>query len=170
MMIRDKIWEDMKEAKTYQLSCLYYVDKKRRFNRWYNFAIIIIAGIGAITFFLNHWCTFATTIATILLEIVKSFVPAVCQSEKELVELDNLASYYGETSHKLEELWTKNESDYYTNNEQTVSKKVFNIRKNEAENKTKMNRLIHSLSHKEDKKIQDQADEYLKSKYYEQEN
>lgn len=27
-MIRQEIWEEMKKAKTYQLSCLYYVDKK----------------------------------------------------------------------------------------------------------------------------------------------
>lgn len=169
-MIRDEIWEDMKETKTYQLSCLHYVDKKRKFNRWYNFAIIIIAGLGAITFFLNHWFAFTSTLAVSLLEVVKSFVPAVCQSEKELVELDNIATYYGEISHKLEELWSKNESGYYTNDEQTILKKVFNIRKNTAENVTNMNRLIHSLSQKEDKKIQDQADEYLKSKYYGQEN
>lgn len=168
-MIRDEIWEDLKEAKTYQLSCLYYVDKKRKFNRWYNFVIIIIAGIGAITFFLNYWCTFASTIATFLLEIVKSFVPAVCQSEKELVELDNIATYYGESLHKLEALWTEYESGFYEK-DQTVLKKLSSIRKNEAEKETRMNRLIHSLSHKEDKKIQDQVDEYLKSKYYGKEN
>lgn len=169
-MIRNKIWEDMKEAKTYQLSCLYYVDKKRKFNRYYNYAIIIIASLGAFTFFINHWCTFGTTIVTFFLEIFKNFVPAMCQPEKELVELDNLATYYGETSRKLEELWTKYELGYYKKEKTTVSKELYNLLNDKSENDTKMNRLIHSLSKKEDEKIQDQTDEYLKSKYYGQEN
>lgn len=170
MMIRNQIWEDMKDAKTHQLSCLYYVDKKRKFNRYYSFAIIIIAGLGAFTFFINHWCAFATTLAASLLEMVKSFVPAVCQSEKELAELDGLATYYGDTLRKLEELWAETESGHTTKDEQQASKKLYSLQKNAAENVTKMNRLIHSLSKKEDRSIQDQTDNYLKSKYYGQEN
>lgn len=170
MIIRNDIWEELKDAKTHQLSCLYYVNKKRKFNRCYNFAIIIIAGLGAISFFLNHWCAFVTTLVVTLLEVVKSFVPAVCQSEKELVELDNLAIYYGGTSLKLEELWTKYELGYYKKDKATVSKELYNLLNDKAENDTKMNRLIHSLSEKEDRNIQDQTDEYLKSKYYGQEN
>ena len=46
-MVRQEIWEEMKKAKTYQLSCLYYVDKKRKFNRNYNMWIIGVAAIGA---------------------------------------------------------------------------------------------------------------------------
>lgn len=167
-MIRNEIWEELKEAKTYQISCHYYVDKKRKFNRCYNFAIIIIAGLGAISFFLNHWCAFVTTLVVTLLEVVKSFVPAVCQSEEELVELDNLSTEYGKTLLRLEELWSKYESGYYK--KAIVLEELYSSLNDKAENDTKMNRLIHSLSKKEDKKIQDQADEYLKSKYYGQEN
>ena len=72
-MIRQEIWEEMKKAKTYQLSCLYYVDKKRKFNRNYNLCIIGVAALGAPTFFISHWCAFVTTIAASVLEVIKSF-------------------------------------------------------------------------------------------------
>lgn len=163
-MIRNEIWEDMKAAKTQQNSCLYYVDKKRKFNRGYNFAIILIAGLGAFTFFLNHWCAFATTLAASIMEMVKSFVPAVCQSEKELVELDDLATFYGKTLSKLEEMWSNNESGHADNDK--LQKELSKIKRKVAENVTKTNKLIHSLSEKEDKKIQDSVIEYLTRKYY----
>lgn len=91
-MIRQEIWEEMKKAKTYQLSCLYYVDKKRKFNRIYNMWIIGLAAIGAPTFFISHWCAFVTTIAASVLEVIKSFIPAVCQSEEDRQRLMDLPS------------------------------------------------------------------------------
>ena len=109
-MIRQEIWEEMKKAKTYQLSCLYYVDKKRKFNRNYNFWILGVSVIGAPTFFLSHWCTFVATIAAAVLEGLKQFIPAVCQSEGELSKLDELSIYFGETLQKLEGLWNVHEN------------------------------------------------------------
>ena len=107
-MIRQEIWEEMKKAKTYQLICLYYVDKKRKFNRNYNMCIIGVAALGAPTFFISHWCAFVTTIAASVLEVIKSFIPAVCQSEEELSKIDGLAIYFGETLQKVEGLWPSN--------------------------------------------------------------
>ena len=116
-MIRQEIWEEMKKAKTYQLSCLYYVDKKRKFNRNYNMLIIGVSAIGAPTFFISHWCAFATTIAASVLEVIKSFIPAVCQSEEELSKIDGLSIYFGEILQKIERIWNLYES--------TKSQKVF---------------------------------------------
>ena len=109
-MIRQEIWEEMKKAKTYQLSCLYYVDKKRKFNRNYNMLIIGVSAIGAPTFFISHWCAFATTIAASDLEVIKSFIPAVCQSEEELSKIDGLSIYFGEILQKIEGVWNLYES------------------------------------------------------------
>ena len=166
-MVRQEIWEEMKKAKTYQLSCLYYVDKKRKFNRNYNMWIIGVAAIGAPTFFISHWCAFVTTIAASVLEVIKSFLPAVCQSEEELSKIDGLAIYFGETLQKIEGLWNLHENTE-SPDELSLNKELSKVLKKSPENETLMNKLIHSLSEKEDDKIRKQADDYLIQKFYEQ--
>ena len=166
-MIRQEIWEEMKKAKTYQLSCLYYVDKKRKFNRNYNLRIIGVSAIGAPTFFISHWCAFATTIAASILEVIKSFIPAVCQSEEELSKIDGLSIYFGETLQKIEGLWNILENTL-SPDEQSLRKELSKVLKKSPEKETLMNKLIHSLSKKEDENIRNQADEYLIQKFYEQ--
>ena len=157
----------MKKAKTYQLSCLYYVDKKRKFNRKYNLGIIGVSAIGAPTFFISHWCAFATTIAASVLEVIKSFIPAVCQSEEELSKIDGLSIYFGETLQKIEGLWNIYENTV-SPDESLLNKELLKVLKKSPEKETLMNKLIHSLSEKEDEKIRNQADDYLIQKYYEQ--
>lgn len=168
MINRDEVWEDLKEAKTLQLSCLHYVDKKRKFNRCYNYAIIVIAAMGALTFFINHWSAFVSTLVVTIMEILKSILPAMVQSEKELDEIDDLATFFGENTYKLEELWRNNESGHGDNDQ--LQNKFSNIQKKVAEKVTKTNKLIHSLSKKEDKMIQDKVSDYLKRKYYGEKN
>jgi hypothetical protein len=166
-MIRQEIWEEMKKAKTYQLSCLYYVDKKRKFNRNYNMCIIGVSAIGAPTFFISHWCAFVTTIVASVLEVIKSFIPAVCQSEEELSKIDGLSIYFGETLQKIERLWNTHENTE-SPDEPSLSRELSKVLKKSPEMETLMNKLIHSLSKKEDVRIQNQADEYLIQKFYEQ--
>ena len=166
-MIRQEIWEEMKKAKTYQLSCLYYVDKKRKLNRNYNMCIIGVSAIGAPTFFISHWFAFATTIMASVLEVFKSFIPAVCQSEEELSQIDGLAIYFGETLQKIEGLWSIHENTE-SPDESSLNKELSKLLKKSPEKETLMNKLIHSLSKKEDKRIQEQADDYFKKKFYEQ--
>ncbi len=166
-MVRNEIWEELKKAKTYQICCLHYTDKKRNFNRRYNFIIIGVATIGAPTFFLNHWCAFVSTICASILEIVKNFIPTLCQSEEELVKIDNLATYFGDNVQKLELLWNTLESTE-NSNRISISKELSKILKDTNKNIVEMNKLIHSLKKEEDLMIQNEVDEYLKRKFYEQ--
>ena len=166
-MIRQEIWEEMKKAKTYQLSCLYYVDKKRKINRYYNMCIIGVSAIGAPTFFISHWCTFVTTITAYVLEVIKSFIPAVCQSEEDLSKIDGRAIYFGKTLQKIEGLWSIHENTE-SPDESSLNKELLKLLKKSPEKQTLMNKLIHSLSKKEDEQIQKQADDYLIQKFYEQ--
>lgn len=166
-MIRQEIWEEMKKAKTYQLECLHYVDKKRKFNRNYNLLIIGVSAIGAPTFFISHWFTFITTIATTILGVIKSFIPAVCQSDEELSKIDGLSVYFAETLQKLEALWNDHETTEVPD-ESSLRKAFLRILKKFPENETLMNKLIHSLSAEEDEEIREETDNYLRQKFYEQ--
>lgn len=129
--------------------------------------IIGVAAFGAPTFFISHWCAFITTIAASVLEVIKSFIPAVCQSEEELSKIDGLAIYFGETLQKIEGLWNLHENTE-SPDESSLSRELSKVLKKSPEKETLMNKLIHSLSKEEDKKIQDQTDDYLIQKFYEQ--
>ena len=126
-----------------------------------------MSAIGAPTFFISHWCAFATTIVASILEVIKSFIPAVCQSEEELSKIDGLSIYFGETLQKIEGLWNILENTL-SPDEQSLRKELSKVLKKSPEKETLMNKLIHSLSKKEDENIRNQADEYLIQKFYEQ--
>ena len=153
-------------AKTYQLSCLHYVDKKRKFNRRYNLFVIIITAISCFSFFLNHWYILSSVVLASLLESAKKFIPALCQPEEELSKLDDIATYFGEKLENLERIWNNHElSDSVK--EEFISKELSKIQKGSNAKITEMNKLLRKQSEKEDKAIMDEADEYLKRKFYE---
>ena len=115
----------------------------------------------------ENWCAFATTIGASVLEIIKSFIPAVCQSEEELTKIDGLSIYFGEILQKIEGLWNLYENTK-SPDESLLSRELSKVIKKSPEKETLMNKLIHSLSKKEDEKIRKQADDYLIQKFYEQ--
>lgn len=91
----------------------------------------------------------------------------MCQSEEELSKIDGLAIYFGETLQKIEGLWNLHENTE-SPDESSLSRELSKVLKKSPEKETLMNKLIHSLSREEDKKIQNQADDYLIQKFYEQ--
>ena len=122
--------------------------------------------MGALTFFINHWSAFISTLVVTIMEILKSILPAMGQSEKELDEIDDLATFFGDNTYKLEELWRNIESGHYYHDENALFDELTIIQQNVPEKITKTNKLIHSLSKKDDKIIQDKVSDYLKRKYY----
>lgn len=88
------------------------------------------------------------------------------QSEKELNEIDDLATFFGEISNKLGELWRNIESNYYYHDEKPLFDELSTIQGMLPEKVTKTNKLIHSLSKKDEKMIQDNVSNYLSRKYY----
>ena len=121
--------------------------------------------MGALAFFINYWSAFVSTLVVTIMEILKSILPAMGQSEKDLNEIDNLATFYGETTNKLENLWRNLESGQYYKDEKPLFEELSIIQGTLPEKETKKSNLIHSHSKKDDKMIQDKVDIYFKRKY-----
>lgn len=162
-MNRNQLWQTIKEAKTYQFSCLHYSDKKRKSNRRLQSFIVIVAAAGAPCFPISHWIAFGTTIAASLLEFFKSFTPLLCQPAEELCKVDDLATSFGNLSEELSNIWFKNEDD--PTNEAILSQ-YKKATKDNVEKITLMNKLIHSISKKQERLICERVDDYLTSTFY----
>ena len=53
MIPRNRIWEELKQAKANIICLQKYTDKKRKHNRWYNTFIAITASIGTFGYIID---------------------------------------------------------------------------------------------------------------------
>lgn len=162
-MLRNELWEEIKTAKTNNICCLCYSDKKRKVNRWYQWIMTIIAGAGIPSFFYDERITLGTTIASTILGLINSIIPAMGQSDEDLEKIDDLATYFGNLTDTLCLLWNEIEKVEVDAN---ISSKFQKALKFRSEKTTEMNRLIHRLNKREEQRFMDAADEYLIRRFY----
>ena len=105
MIARNRIWEELKQAKINILCLQKYTDRRRAYNRYYNAFIAIVSSIGALGFPLNELIPFYASLVVGFVSIVKSILPNFLQSETELSELDNLSDFYVQYMNSLERIW-----------------------------------------------------------------
>ena len=58
MIARNRMWEELKQAKINILCLQKYTDRRRAYNRYYNAFIAIVSSIGALGFSLNELIPF----------------------------------------------------------------------------------------------------------------
>jgi hypothetical protein len=91
MICRNRIWEELKQAKANIICIQKYTDKRRAYNRWYNAFIAVTASVGAIVSFKHAIVAQISSVLIGGVSIVKSVLPAFIQGETELSSLDVLA-------------------------------------------------------------------------------
>lgn len=163
-MIRNTLWEEIKTANTNCICCLFYTDKARKRNRYYDIGLCLIAIIGAPTFFFNHWCAFASTLIVSIGEFSKNIYPIINQPEKELNKIDDIYKNFNDILIDLEQLWYKNERKEIQ--ESDLEKEIALLQKRSIPITKEMNELVRKISKKENKKFMDDSDEYLRRKFY----
>ena len=165
MLVRNRIWEELKQALANMFCLERYIDRGRKRLRWFNTLIIILPTTGALGGGIldNKWIAIIGAIATALVAILKAVLPNLIQTEQELTELDRLLEFYARYKNQLERLWY--ESDAKNLSEEDAIKQLFEIKDNETEKYSLLNKGIRSLSEREEKKIQAKSDTYLKRVY-----
>ena len=94
MIARNRIWEELKQAKANILGLQKYTDSRRSWARWYNGIIAAVASLGAIGYSLDEIIPFVSSVIVGALSIAKSIAPNFIQSAQELSELDMLSDFY----------------------------------------------------------------------------
>ena len=169
MIIRNKLWEELKQAHMNILTIEWYTDKQRLYNRIYGFILAIIAGVGAfgevLEEYLNFNVSFWSCLIIGIMSITKALLAHFLQSEEDLLELDILMNYYAAYMNELERLfYLFDNSDKYS--EEEIMEKFYTIKKKECDKRSKMNRMIRFISNKRETGLRKKSDDYLQRVYY----
>lgn len=165
MICRNRIWEELKQAKANIICIQKYTDKRRGYNRAYNGFVAITASAGALGTLLNDKVPFFASMLIGFVSIIKSVLPNFVQGESELSSLDVLADFYNKYMNSLENIWYRFDHDII--DEKQAMDEFFKLKETECDKMSQMNRLVRNISRKLQKKIDDEAETYINRVYYE---
>lgn len=165
MIARNRIWEELKQAKANILGLQKYTDKQRSYNRWYNGILAFTASVGALGYSINEIIPFITSIIIGITSIAKSILPNFLQSAQDLSELDVLSDFYVRYMNSLEKIWYDNENNYA--DEKETMDRFFELKETECDKESAYNRGVRNISKKMQRKIDAEAEEYINRVYFE---
>lgn len=127
MICRNRIWEELKQAKANIICIQKYTDKRRGYNRAYNGFVAITASAGALGTLLNDKVPFFASMLIGFVSIIKSVLPNFVQGESELSSLDVLADFYNKYMNSLENICYRLDHDQRNKNkwEKIIQQKTF---------------------------------------------
>ncbi|SCH27943.1 Uncharacterised protein [uncultured Bacteroides sp.] len=155
----------MKQAKANIICIQKYTDKRRGYNRAYNGFVAITASAGALGTLLNDKVPFFASMLIGFVSIIKSVLPNFVQGESELSSLDVLADFYNKYMNSLENIWYRFDHDII--DEKQAMDEFFKLKETECDKMSQMNRLVRNISTRFQRKIDEQAKEYINRVYYE---
>lgn len=165
MICRNRIWEELKQAKANIICIQKYTDKRRGYNRAYNGFVAITASAGALGTLLNDKVPFVASMLIGFVSIIKSVLPNFVQGESELSSLDVLADFYNKYMNSLENIWYRFDHDII--DEEQAMDEFFKLKETECDKMSQMNRLVRNISKRFQRKIDEEAATYINRVYYE---
>lgn len=165
MICRNRIWEELKQAKANIICIQKYTDKRRGYNRAYNGFVAITASAGALGTLLNDKVPFVASMLIGFVSIIKSVLPNFVQGESELSSLDVLADFYNRYMNSLENIWYRFDHDII--DEKQAMDEFFKLKETECDKMSQMNRLVRNISKRFQRKIDEEAATYINRVYYE---
>ncbi len=94
-------------------------------------------------------------------------MPNFLQSEPELSELDNLSNFYVHYMNSLEKIWYDHEHEF--TEEKETMELFFKLKDSECDKESIFNKGVRYISKGLQKKIDEQAEEYINRVYFEKE-
>jgi len=171
MIVRQRIWEELRFAKASIICLQRYTDKSRRKSRIFNSLVILFASTGAISGAFKQWDVSIVASSLVALStILKTLMPNFLNSEKELSDLDRLMDFYSVYFNDLEKVWyineNRNDDDSNCINESEIMERFFNLKNNESDKFSALNRGVRTISKKEMEAINQEAREYVNRVYF----
>lgn len=163
MIVRNKIWEELKQAHANVLCIAWYNDRRRRYNRWYHLFIAVVASSSSFGYLLYNNIPLIGTITIAIVSVAKSIFPQILQPEQELSELDKIMDYYNKYESELECLLYKFDKKYIQSQE--VIDTIHKMKVEENLLQSKMNRLVYSIPQKRLAMIENESTNYLGKVY-----
>ena len=164
MIARNRIWEELKQSKA-NITCIQrYTDRGRCLLRGIDSVIIVFSVGGALGSLYNINIAIFGVSLVALTSIIKTALSSIAQSEQEFSELDRLMDFYSKYMNKLERIWYDFDNDLITESE--MIHLLFDLKETECDKYSLLNKLIRSISKKEQNKIDEESIEYINRVYF----
>jgi len=164
MEVRNKIWEEFKQAKANVVCIRRYNSLQRQLNSIYQIFIAVCAAVGTFSFGFSDKIPFIALLSIAIVSLVKAIFPQILQPEQELCELDGMMDYYNSFMNKLERFFYELDKQQKTDDE--VMKELFSLKDEECLKESKMNKLIRWIPKRMQKKIDAEVQTYIDEVYY----
>ena len=164
MEVRNKIWEEFKQAKANVVCIRCYNSIQRKMNCIYQVFIAASAAIGTVVSAFNIQASVYALGAIAVVSLAKAIFPEILQQEKELCELDGIMDYYNSFLNRLEVFFYQLDKEQKTDDE--VMQELFVLKETECKKQSQLNRLIRWIPQWLQKKVDKEVDTYIKEVYY----
>lgn len=164
MEVRNKIWEEFKQAKANVICIRRYNSLQRQLNCIYQIFIAVCAAVGTFSFGFSDKIPFIALLSIAIVSLIKAIFPQILQPEQELCELDGIMDYYNSFMNKLEKFFYELDKEQKTEDEVMVE--LFELKEDECKKQSKINKLIRWIPNRMQKKVDKEVDTYIKEVYY----
>lgn len=164
MEVRNKIWEEFKQAKANVVCIRRYNSLQRQLNCIYQIFIAVCAAVGTFSFGLSDKIPFIALLSIAVVSLIKAIFPQIIQPEQELCELDGIMDYYNSFMNKLEKFFYELDKEQKTDDE--VMGELFTLKEDECKKESKMNKLIRWIPKCMQRKVDAEVQTYIDEVYF----
>lgn len=164
MEVRNKIWEEFKQAKANVICIRRYNSLQRQLNCIYQIFIAVCAAVGTFSFGFSDKIPFIALLSIAIVSLIKAIFPQILQPEQELCELDGIMDYYNSFMNKLEKFFYELDKEQKTEDE--VMAELFELKEDECKKQSKINKFIRWIPNRMQKKVDKEVDTYIREVYY----
>lgn len=164
MEVRNKIWEEFKQAKANVVCIRRYNSLQRQLNCIYQIFIAVCAAVGTFSFGFSDKIPFIALLSIAIVSLIKAIFPQILQPEQELCELDGMMDYYNSFMNKLERFFYELDKQQKTDDE--VMMELFTLKDEECLKESKMNKLIRWIPKRMQQKVDAEVQTYIDEVYY----
>lgn len=164
MEVRNKIWEEFKQAKANVVCIRHYNSVQRQLNCIYQIFIAVCAAVGTFSFSFSEKIPFIALLSIAIVSLIKAIFPQIIQPEQELCELDSIMDYYNSFMNKMEMFFYQLDKEQKSDDE--VMKELFALKEDECKKQSKMNKLIRWIPKCMQKKVDSEVQTYIEEVHY----
>ena len=164
MEVRNKIWEEFKQAYA-NVSCIRrYTSMQRQLNCIYQVFIAATAAVGTVFSGFKPEASIYALGAIAVVSLTKAIFPQILQPEKELCDLDALMEYYSSYMNKMELLFYQYDKEQKTDDD--IMKELSELKEDECKKMSQMNKLIRWIPWLMQRNINNEANSYINKVYF----
>ena len=158
-----RIWNELVMAKHYTLCIAKYTSRQRKINQWVDMIIVSLSILSIAGYYFQEWIPIVGIIIGLIWQYAKNIIPFFKQSEEDLIELDELLTFYESYVNRLEHFWYLHMNGKI--DDDVLMSLFFREKESEANKKAILNRLQKSINKSDSDETQHEAEEYFNQVY-----